>query len=90
MALSKVIFAYFVCHTGTFNVLTTSLIPPRRDIKLRELDKKFVEILKNELLRCPLSFAKSLIGIVKGIKSKDDFDQTAIDSYEIRIIGGNH
>lgn len=79
-----------MCHTGTFNVLKTSLIPPRRDFKLRELDKKLVELLKNELLRCPLSFAKSLIGIVKGIKSKDDFNQTAIDSYEIEVIGGNH
>lgn len=79
-----------MCHTGTFNVITTFLIPPRQDFKLRELDKNFVEILKNELLRCPLSIAKSLIGIFKGIKSKDDFDQTAIDSYEIRIIGGNH
>lgn len=79
-----------VCRTGSFNVLTTSLVPPRPEFKLRELDKNYVEILKNELLRCPLSFAKPLIGIVKGLKSKEEFDENVIDTYEIEIIGGNH
>ena len=65
-------------------------MPPREEFKLRELDVTYVQVLKQELLRRPLSFAKPLIGIIKDLSSKDDFDKNVMDTYEIEVIGGNH
>ena len=65
-------------------------MPPREEFKLRELDNGYVQVLKQELLTRPLSFAKPLIGIVKDLHSKDHFNKEAVDAYEIEVIGGNH
>ena len=75
---------------GTFKIITDCLFPPREAFKLRSLDKNYVNVLKSELLQCPLSFAKPLIGIVKDLKDKSYFVEDQLESYEIEIIGGNH
>ena len=40
--------------TGTFQIITDCLCPPREAFKLRNLDKNYVNVLKSELLQRPV------------------------------------
>ena len=67
-----------------------SLIDPRKECRLRELDITFVEALKHEILERPNTFPKPLSAIEKDIGSREDFDESQIDALSLEVIGGNH
>jgi hypothetical protein len=71
-------------------VLTHTLTEPRKAYLVRPLDLLFVDSLKNEILERQCNFPKPLIAIVKGIKSKEQFEEKDLDGYALEVIGGNH
>ena len=75
---------------GNFDVLTEMLAGPRDEYCLREIDVKFKDSLKGEILRRPVSFTSPLLCVIQGIQSKSEFDAKCIDSYVLETIGGNH
>ena len=75
---------------GNFDVLTEMLAGPRDEYSLPEIDVKFKDSLKGEILRRPVSFTSPLLCVIQGIQSKSEFDAKCIDSYVLETIGGNH
>ena len=75
---------------GIHRVLATSLVSPRPEYRLRQLDPAHVEALKQELLSRPRSSCKTMLVIAQGLKDKKDFDENEVDSYALEVIGGNH
>ncbi|KAJ7355047.1 hypothetical protein OS493_028262 [Desmophyllum pertusum] len=75
---------------GLLKVLATSLISPRPEYRLRELDSSHLSALKQELLSCPITCGKPMIVVAKDLGKPTDFNVVELDSYELKVIGGNH
>lgn len=75
---------------GLHKVLATSLISPRPEYRLRELDSSHLSALKQELLSCPITCGKPMIVVAKDLGKPTDFNVVELDSYELKVIGGNH
>ena len=71
-------------------MLATSLIAPRHEYRLRELDSFHLEALKKELLSRPMICSKPMIVVAKGLTESTDFKEEELDSYQMEVIGGNH
>ena len=83
--MSNVLFV-----VGIHRVLARSLVSPRPEYRLRELDPAHVEALKQELLSRPMSSCKTMLVVAQGLKDVKDFDENDVDSYALEVIGGNH
>ena len=71
-------------------MLATSLVAPRLEYRLRELNSSHLEALKQELLSRPMICSKPMIVVAKGLTESTDFKEEELDSYQMEVIGGNH
>lgn len=76
---------------GPRKVLVSTLKPPRKEFKLRDIDNLFVKSLIAEFKENEVLFGlKPLLAIVKGVSKHEEFREELLDSYELEVIGGNH
>ena len=69
----------------------STLKPPRKEFKLRDIDDLFVKSLIAEFKENEVLFGlKPLLAIVKGVSKHEEFREELLDSYELEVIGGNH
>ena len=78
-------------NLGSRKVLVSTLKPPQKEYKLRDIDDLFVtsliaEFKDNEVLLG----LKPVLAIVKGVSKREEFREELLDSYELEVIGGNH
>ncbi|XP_015761745.1 PREDICTED: uncharacterized protein LOC107340856 [Acropora digitifera] len=72
-------------------VLVSTLKPPRKEFKLRDIDDLFVKSLIAEFKENEVLFGlKPLLAIVKGVSKHEEFREELLDSYELEVIGENH
>ena len=70
--------------------MSQSLVEPRQEYRVRDIDPTFVSMLKTEITERPNTFAKPLIAIVKNVVTRERFDESQIDGLSLEVIGGNH
>lgn len=75
---------------GVHRVLATSLVAPRPEYRLRDIDSCHLAALKQELLSRPMSSGKTMLVVARGLKEAKNFDEKDLDSYALEVIGGNH
>ena len=91
----KYLFHSFKCYcssfySGQYEIPVSKLKPPSDELKIREIDREFVNTIKTEMLNCPLISRNPIICMVDTIKSSNLFDPDKIHQYEYHTIGGNH
>ena len=72
---------------GVHRVLTTSLVAPRPEYRLRDIDSCHLAALKQELLSRPMSSGKTMLVVARGLKEAKNFDEKDMDSYALEVIG---